>query len=600
MSNPQNKNATIEYKKFVLSSLHSGMKTIFDTFLPFNLFKDCLEKKEKDDQSKVLEEKKKKEGKDNKNILNSPKSNLSKKDNDNNMFKEGLENDSEESDDPFDITKDYDKVFNFNLITDEEKDEFRKGKPHPYLKNNLLNIISKKYLGTLPSSLPKQEQNQFQLISFKFRDSALMRYPNIHFIQNKEIFDQIPDPQINKANYINNDEISINSSNITLNMDGSINQSKTLNRNQRKMFAYKSLRLKPNTMNDNNSSHSSDEEEKIKIKKKDRENDISSNTLDKISNMKESSEGNSLKSKEKLYRNHTNIKHYRKRRSKSTIKEGAQLKEKFFFKTENGQLNKFIKYNKDFISYDSVKKTLDEFSLEEYFPPFGNKIAIPSDSLRQEIFIFDPIYIDLNKGALNSLIVEDVLKKRAKLLFPYKQNFVKNIIIKLIQFLFIIKYKLANKKNLKNSFLLNSLKKKNGKTKLKEIEGSNIITFSDVKPFMKSLFGHFNLEVFKNAYEKKRQKNEEIKRAKKMAELQRKFLDILQKDDLEHQENEEDDNIKREKRRNDANPLDIEKDSKMLFGAVYKPRKKMNYLDGLKMLIKEESTKNKGTNLKYQ
>ena len=99
---------------------------------------------------------------------------------------------------------------------------------------------------------------------------------------------------------------------------------------------------------------------------------------------------------------------------------------------------------------------------------------------------------------------------------------------------------------------------------------------------------------------KKIEKNNEIKRAKKMAELQRKFLDILQKDDIENQANDEEDNLKNEKRRNDANPLDIEKDSKMLLGAVYKPRKKMNYLNGLKMLIKEEVTKNKSSNYKYQ
>ena len=68
---------------------------------------------------------------------------------------------------------------------------------------------------------------------------------------------------------------------------------------------------------------------------------------------------------------------------------------------------------------------------------------------------------------------------------------------------------------MKNSNQLTIYKKKNGKTKLKEIEGSNIITFSDVKPFMKSKFGNFNMDVFKNAYEKKLQKNDEMKRQKK-------------------------------------------------------------------------------------
>ena len=48
MSNPDNKNATIEYTKFVQSSRHSEMKSIFDTFIPFIKFKECLDKKEKE------------------------------------------------------------------------------------------------------------------------------------------------------------------------------------------------------------------------------------------------------------------------------------------------------------------------------------------------------------------------------------------------------------------------------------------------------------------------------------------------------------------------------------------------------------------------
>ena len=59
---------------------------------------------------------------------------------------------------------------------------------------------------------------------------------------------------------------------------------------------------------------------------------------------------------------------------------------------------------------------------------------------------------------------------------------------------------------------------------------------------MKSKFGHFNMEIFKNAYEKKLKKNDEIKKAKKLAELKMKFLDILQKDDIENQANDDDDN----------------------------------------------------------
>ena len=617
MSNPDNKNATIEYTKFVQSSRHSEMKSIFDTFIPFIQFKECLDKKEKEEQGKLLEEKKKKEGENDKILVNdlqkelqinkTQNNNSNKKDNKNYSKNSDESNeDSEKSEDPYDLTKDYDKVFNFNLITDEEKEEFRKGKPLPYLKRNLLNLISKKFIGTPPPPLPRQEMYHFQLVSFKFKDVSLMRCPKICFQQNANLFDNIPDPQSIKNSYFihnNSDENSINSSSQNLAHTSTVNNNNRSSQFKKKFMKYQSINSKKSG-NESNSSSSEEEDEKdiSKFKEKTigKEGDESSN-FDRNSLAHETLEGKTfnnnqkMKSSEFMYRNGNNMNNYKTRTSGE-----SQLKPQFFFKTDSGKSNKFIKFNKDFIIYEAVKRTLNSYSIPENFPEFGSKIAIPSDNLRQEIFIFDPISIDLDKGALNTFIYEEILKKRARLLFPYRQNFIKIIIIKLLQFLFIIKSKISNKKNMKISNQLTNYKKKNGKTKLKEIEGSNIITFSDVKPFMKSKFGHFNMEVFKNAYEKKLQKNDEIKRAKKMAELQRKFLDILQKDDIDHPTNEDDDNLKNEKRRNDANPQDIEKDSKMLLGAVYKPRKKMNYLNGLKMLIKEEATKNKGSNFKYQ
>ena len=605
MSNPDNKNATIEYTKFVQSSRHSEMKSIFDTFIPFIKFKECLDKKEKEEQGKVLEEKKKKEGENDKILVNDlqkelqmNKTNSSKKDlNKYSKSSDESEEESEKSENPYDLTKDYDKVFNFNLITEEEKDEFRKGKPLPYLKSNLLNLISKKFLGTTAPPLPLQEQYHFQLISFKFKDVSLISCPKICFQQNIPLFNIGQDSQ-NINIFTNNEENSISGgSNKNL-----VHSSTSVNNIKNSQYKKKFMKYQSQTMskkgdeNDSsNSSFSEDEKDKSKFRdqtatKKDDDHEfVEANTFKK----------ENLKSNELQYRNTTNLKNFNARPSK-IIQSEMQLKQQFNFKTEQGKNNKFIKYNKNFISYDSVVRTLNSYSIPDNFPEFGNKIAIPSDKLRQEIFIFDPISIDLNKGALKTFIYEEILKKRARLLFPYRQNFIKIIIIKLLQFLFIIKSKIANKKSLKISNQSTNYKKKNGKTKLKEIEGSNIITFSDVKPFMKSKFGHFNMEVFKNAYEKKLQKNEEIKRTKKLNELQRKFLDILQKDDIEHPANDDDDNLKNEKRRNDANPQDIEKDSKMLLGAVYKPRKKMNYLNGLKMLIKEEATKNKGSNFKYQ
>jgi hypothetical protein len=120
------------------------MKAIFDTYIPYALYKECLEKKEKDELNKISEDKKQ-----NDLLL---KSNKTKKIYNNNILpkiiedNENSDEDSDKSMDPFDLTKDYEKVLNFNLISDEDKDEFRKGRPYPYLNQSLLNIINKKKL----------------------------------------------------------------------------------------------------------------------------------------------------------------------------------------------------------------------------------------------------------------------------------------------------------------------------------------------------------------------------------------------------------------------------------------------------------------------
>ena len=182
----ENKIAAIQYAKFVQSSSHTEMKAVFDTFIPFILFKECLDKKEKNDQIKLVDDKKKKDAtskillKDLENDVLGKSIGTKKKTNKLTKIigEESSDNDSEKSEDPFDITKDYEKVFNFNLITDEEKDEFRKGKPFPYLKNSLINIMKKRNIDPFK---PFQDEYHFQLLSFKFKDSSLMKCPKISF-----------------------------------------------------------------------------------------------------------------------------------------------------------------------------------------------------------------------------------------------------------------------------------------------------------------------------------------------------------------------------------------------------------------------------------
>ena len=606
----ENKIAAIQYAKFVQSSSHTEMKAVFDTFIPFILFKECLDKKEKNDQIKLVDDKKKKDAtskillKDLENDLLGKSIGTKKKTNKHTKIigEESSDNDSEKSEDPFDITKDYEKVFNFNLITDEEKDEFRKGKPFPYLKNSLINIMKKRNIDPFK---PFQDEYHFQLLSFKFKDSSLMKCPKISFQPNVNLFGNIGSQLTIKSNMYNATENNIGADNISnhLNKPSILKQNnmmklktlsgKNLNNPKKAFNKFKSQRITNN--NSFNSSENDEDEELInKVKEKVNEfrDEDSVNNFDKNSIARESESSTFRKEKMKTgeikYR--ANYKKFNSRSKLFQIEKA--LIPQFIFKTNEGNNNKFLIYDMEKIQSKQIQATLEPFSLDVKPQERGNKISIPSDDLRKEIFIFDPIDIDLTKGNLNGFIQEEALKKRAKLLFPYRQNYIKIIIIKLLQFLFIIKSKIANKKSLKISNLLTS----NGKMKLKEIRGSNIITFNEVKPFMKSQFGHFNMDVFREAYEKKLQKNEQMKREKKLEELQKKFLDILQKEDADRPEYDEDDNMRNERRRNDANPMDIEKDAKMLLGAVYKPRKKMNYLNGLKMLIKEEAKKNKGSN----
>ena len=601
----ENKIAAIQYAKFVQSSSHTEMKAVFDTFIPFILFKECLDKKEKNDQIKLVDDKKKKDAtskillKDLENDVLGKSIGTKKKANKLTKIigEESSDNDSEKSEDPFDITKDYEKVFNFNLITDEEKDEFRKGKPFPYLKNSLINIMKKRNIDPFK---PFQDEYHFQLLSFKFKDSSLMKCPKISFQPNVNLFGNIGSQLTSKSNMYNvtDDNISNNLNKPSILKQNNMMKLKTLSgknlNNPKKAFnKFKSQRITNN--NSFNSSENDEDEELInKVKEKVNEfrDEDSVNNFDKNSIARESESSTFRKEKMKTgeikYR--ANYKKFNSRSKLFQIEKA--LIPQFIFKTNEGNNNKFLIYDMEKIQSKQIQATLEPFSLDVKPQERGNKISIPSDDLRKEIFIFDPIDIDLTKGNLNGFIQEEALKKRAKLLFPYRQNYIKIIIIKLLQFLFIIKSKIANKKSLKISNLLTS----NGKMKLKEIRGSNIITFNEVKPFMKSQFGHFNMDVFREAYEKKLQKNEQMKREKKLEELQKKFLDILQKEDADRPEYDEDDNMRNERRRNDANPMDIEKDAKMLLGAVYKPRKKMNYLNGLKMLIKEEAKKNKGSN----
>ena len=583
-----NQNAKNEYNKFVQSSLHTEMKSIFDTYIPYILFKECLYKKEQEELSKIKsnEEKTKKEGEiDENNKEEEAKKTKGKEASKQLEALPDLTKKDEEkhriSDDPFDMVKDYDKILNFNLITNEEKDEFRKGKPLPYLQNKLNNILTKKIQYLAPAPLPRQEYFKFQLVSFEYKDISRQKDPKVKFAENISLF--------NKNSSMNNSFMRGN--------EGKVRKKYDYRPSENSYISESSINIPPLNVldknnNNNNNADSQNDDEPYKV-------------ADKRSGryrVSDASSGRFISGADNFSNN------------------SNQCKNEFHFKTENGKNRKFLQFNKDYLSFgnskednyynETIANTLSKYSLANNDLPKINdkKIAIPSDKLRTEIFIFDPIQIDVNRGNLNTYVYDEVLKKRARLLYPYRQESLKKIIAKLLQFLFIIKSKINNKKNLKASIQMSNPKKKNCKAKLKEIEGSNIITFGDVKQFMNSNFGHFDINNFIKEFKKNEKENEKKKKIRGINELKQKIKDYLEADDEEHandeDNNEIDDSFKNPKPsnrgRNAANPHELTKDSKMLRGAVYKPRKKMNYLNGLKMLIKEEASKNKNSNFKYQ
>ena len=162
---------------------------------------------------------------------------------------------------------------------------------------------------------------------------------------------------------------------------------------RKKFLKYKSFQNNTSEMMNSESSNSSDEDNNINnninIRFKDRqtgkEDDIISKNIEKNSLAPENfNEGGTLKNKKSsdiLFRN-ASIKHYKKNRP-SKIQSEMPLKPFFFFKTEKGKDNKFIKYNKAFINCYAVEKTLSLYSIEENFPKSKNKIAIPHDNLRK-------------------------------------------------------------------------------------------------------------------------------------------------------------------------------------------------------------------------
>ena len=500
------KNAINEYSKFVHSSRHIEIKPIFDTYVPFEFFKEVLEKKENEKRRKLEEERKKKEEEKAKNSEQKLTDSHLRKKSEKSKKEEIIEEDKKKEE--F-IKRENEKIFNINLITDEEKEIFKNGRDFEKIKENILNIIQKGYQGDEPKK-NLQEQFNYNLCCFSFKNISKIKCPKIKFEENKILFD-------------------LSQENISDDDDNEINTNKK---------SYDNMDL-----------------------------------LDEINSYEDESQKINIINDNKL---------------------------RFKFKTRNGKKKKFLSYNPEFIKNEKEKnpnlnlviKCLNKYSLDNKIKPFSNKIIIPSENEKQELFIFDPIFCDLKSGNLESIIFEEQLRKRAKFIYPMRQEFLKSVFEKIIQFLFIIKYKIEErkKKKLTNQNFLENIK--HGKTKLKEIEGTNIITFSNVSSFMKSQFGNYNIKKFLNKFNENKMKNEEKKKIKRLEDLKKKMKETLnQREEKEFESDEDNIDKKQISRRKDIIPNEMIMETKILQGSNYKPKKKMNYLNGLKMLIQESSKK---------
>ena len=104
------------------------------------------------------------------------------------------------------------------------------------------------------------------------------------------------------------------------------------------------------------------------------------------------------------------------------------------------------------------------------------------------------------------------------------------------------------------------------------------------------------MDGFMKAFQQRMEQLEQNGTQLRIKQLQEKIkMSLNVKEDKAYESDDVEDSTeidrKQFNRRKDAIPLDLMNDTKLLYGATYKPRKKMNYLDGLKMLIREEVNK---------
>lgn len=286
----------------------------------------------------------------------------------------------------------------------------------------------------------------------------------------------------------------------------------------------------------------------------------------------------------------------------------------FNFKTNDGQQGKFHAYSEDFINSLDILENENEFEKQRIinlfekhrkdslkFDKLDNKIIVENE--KNEKIVLDPIKYNCHTGSLESNLSEIQLQKRSQLLVPSRMDFLKQVKDKTLEFLLIIKSKAeAIKKSSTPDDYINNEGNLQKKSKLTEINQTKIVTFSSVDSFMNSKFGYLNMDGFMKAFKQRMDQLEQNDTQLRIKQLQEKIkMSLNVKEEKAYESDDVEDNTeidrKQFNRRKDAIPLDLMNDTKLLYGATYKPRKKMNYLDGLKMLIREEVNKKNLNNI---
>ena len=614
----------LEYSKFVHESKHSSIRPIFDTYLNYSELKDILDMKKHKAFEQNFEEKQKNEADKTKRNNRDTKYSIEEEEGETfrslrrkKYFHKSANEEEQIALEINDILtkkqqqykeienenkmKKY-ELINFRVHSDKDRERFRNGLKYPEITLQMEPFFNKQLSPEIQPIVSRQDEYQIQLRKFQFWKASDMELPSPKFEFNKskvqEFFRKeiVEEPSDDINNNSNSNEPNSIEENEECNDDDDEEEEEKKDNTEEQEESEHVINEHISDNNNNNNSNNSIQQQPKRLEFKFRKEPNHSQPSPQANQQQQSS----MLNRNKPPTSNTNLLLNNEDDSSSFIEY------------------KFLSFSDSYMCFDKpkplhrdysedIKRLLRDVSLHNTsLPLLNSKISIQSDNAIQELFVFDPIKTNAETGALESYLTEVQLRKRAKLLYPSRQDFIKEVINKLLKFLSIIKtLSESSKKSTSTERIMNEKAQRN-KTKLNEIKKTKIVTFSDVNSFMNSPFGVYDMQLFQSEFQRRLKQNEEKKKLKRLDDLKKKMREaLIQKEEKEGESDEDNEDNDLEtnrdikcthnqtyRRRKDILPNDLLNDAKMLNGDVlYYPRKKMNYLDGLKMLIKEEASK---------